>query len=86
MSKVNRVSVDKAALLKKFGERLKSLRLAHGYTNYEDFCYDSGLSRSQASNYELGKTEPRLVNQLKICKTFGITLEEFFSEGFEEKE
>lgn len=68
--------------LKQLGERIKSLRIERGYGNYETFAYENGLPRAQYGRYERGE-DLRYSSLLKIVKAFGITMEEFFSEGFE---
>lgn len=74
---------EKTAETLKLGERIKALRISKGYTNYENFAYDHNISRAQYGRYEKG--EDLLFSSLvKVVKAFGMTLEEFFSEGFEE--
>jgi transcriptional regulator with XRE-family HTH domain len=68
--------------LKKLGQRLKNLRKAKGYTNYEYFAYEHGLPRSQYGRYESGK-DLRYSTLLKLIKIHGMTVAEFFSFGFE---
>ena len=67
--------------IQQLGARIKSYRLAQGYTNAEKYAYEHGISRSQYSQYELGK-DLRFSSLIKLTQAFGITLEEFFSEGF----
>jgi len=87
MSKKNRVYVDRDPLLRKFGKRMESLRENNDdFERLDDFCYVSRLSRSQVDDYEKGKTEPGLVNLQRICDALGVTIPEFFSEGFEDEE
>jgi DNA-binding XRE family transcriptional regulator len=66
----------------KIGARLKSLRIKKGFTSYEAFAYDYGLSRALYGRYEKGK-DLRISSLIKIIKAFDMTLEEFFSEGFD---
>jgi len=68
--------------LKKLGERIKSLRLKKGYTNYENFAYDNDLPRAQYGRYENGQ-DIRFSSLVKVIKALGVTMEEFFSEGFD---
>jgi len=68
--------------LKKLGERIKSLRLKRGYTNYENFAYDNDLPRAQYGRYENGQ-DIRYSSLVKVVKALGVTMEEFFSEGFD---
>jgi len=68
--------------LKKLGERIKSLRLKKGYTNYENFAFDNDLPRAQYGRYENGQ-DIRYSSLVKVVKALGVTMEEFFSEGFD---
>lgn len=68
--------------LSKLGKRIKSLRIAKGYTNYEYFAYEHNISRTQFGRYEKGE-DLRFSSLTKVVRAFGMTLEEFFSEGFE---
>ena len=68
--------------LKKLGERIKSLRLKRGYTNYENFAYDNDLPRAQFGRYENGQ-DLRYTSLVKVVKALGVSMEEFFSEGFD---
>jgi transcriptional regulator with XRE-family HTH domain len=67
---------------KKLGDRIKSLRIQKGYTNYEYFAFEHNISRSQFGRYERGE-DLRYSSLLKVVRAFGMTMEEFFSEGFE---
>ena len=62
-------------------ERVKNLRKKAGYTSYEIFAYDNNITRSQWGRYEKGE-DIRFTSLVRICKIFKISLEEFFSEGF----
>ena len=70
--------------LEKLGNRIRALRIKGGYSNYEHFAYEIGISRSQYGKYEKGHNLTFLT-LVKILKGLDISLEEFFSEGFEEK-
>jgi len=67
--------------LKKLGERIKQLRIKGGYTNYEYFAYENNISRAQYGRYERGE-DLRFGTLVKIISAHGITINEFFSEGF----
>lgn len=69
------------AYLKKLGQRIKQLRLKKGYTSYEYFAYDHNISRAQFGRYEKGH-DLRFTSLIKVLNALEITLEEFFSEGF----
>lgn len=66
------------------GQRIKSLRIKKGFTNYEYFAYEKGFSRAQYGRYENGQ-DLQFTTLVRLVKAFDITLEEFFSEGFEAK-
>ena len=67
----------------KIAERLKALRIKRGYNNYEDFAYENDISRSQYGLYERGKADMRMSSLVKILKALNISIQEFFSEGFD---
>jgi transcriptional regulator with XRE-family HTH domain len=71
---------DKVA---KLGQRIRSIRLSKGYTNAEKFAYEHNISRSQYAQYESGK-DLRFSSLVKLTQAFGMTMEEFFSEGFDD--
>ncbi|MGQ0829921.1 MAG: helix-turn-helix transcriptional regulator [Bacteroidota bacterium] len=68
--------------LLKLANRIKALRVKKGYTSYEYFAYEHNISRSQFGRYEKGE-DLRYSSLLRVAKAFGMTLEEFFSEGFD---
>jgi transcriptional regulator with XRE-family HTH domain len=70
------------ATLKKLGERIKQLRIKKGYTSYEYFAYEHNISRAQFGRYEKGQ-DLRISSLIKVVNALGITLSEFFSEGFD---
>ena len=74
--------MDKAKEVKKLAKRIKSLRIEKGYTSYENFAFDNKIHRAQYGRYETG-TDMQFTSLLKIAKAFEMTLEEFFSEGFD---
>jgi transcriptional regulator with XRE-family HTH domain len=67
--------------MKKVGNRIKQLRLQAGFTSYEYFAYEHDFSRAQVGRYERGQ-DLRISSLIRLVNAFGITLEEFFSEGF----
>ena len=68
--------------LQKLGQRIKDLRIKKGYTSYEYFAYEHNISRAQFGRYEQGQ-DLRFSSLLRIVKAFDISLEDFFSEGFD---
>ena len=70
--------------LERLGMRIKAVRKAKGYTNYEHFAYQNGFNRVQYGRYENG-ANISFKTLVKLVAAFDMTLEEFFSEGFEEE-
>ncbi|GAA5036718.1 hypothetical protein GCM10011506_29860 [Marivirga lumbricoides] len=69
--------------LSKLGNRIKTLRIAKGYTNYEYFAYEHNIPRAQFGRYERGE-DLRFSSLIKVVKAFDMTLTEFFQEGFDD--
>ena len=67
--------------LVKLGERIKYLRIKKGYTSHETFANKHDFNRTQYFRYEHGE-DLRYSSLLKLVEAFGMTMEEFFSEGF----
>ena len=66
----------------KLAKRIKALRIKKGYSNYEYFAFDKEIPRSQYGRYEKGE-DLRFSSLVKVVTAFDMTLEEFFSEGFD---
>jgi hypothetical protein len=79
---VEKVTFDAQDQLIKLGNRIKELRINKGYTSYEYFAYDNNISRAQMGRYEKGQ-DLRFTSLAKVVNALGISLEEFFSEGFD---
>lgn len=69
-------------MLEKLSNRLKELRKAQGYTNYEQFAFDHGLPRAQYGRYEKGQ-DLRFSSLVKVLTALDVSLKDFFAEGFE---
>lgn len=69
--------------LKKIGNRMRQIRKAKGYKNYEHFAFQHELNRAQYGRYENG-ANMSIKTLLKILAAFDMTLAEFFAEGFED--
>lgn len=67
--------------LLKLANRIKQLRIKKGYTSYEIFAFENGINRAQFGRYERGE-DLRYSSLLKVCSALGVTIKEFFSEGF----
>lgn len=76
---------SKEEVLKKLGKRIKELRIAKGYSSYEYFAYEHNISRAQYGRYEKGE-DLRFSSLSKVITALGITIKDFFAEGFEEIE
>lgn len=57
------------------------MRIQNGYTSYETFAYEHDIARAQFGRYEKGE-DIRFSTLIKVINAFGLTVEEFFSEGF----
>jgi transcriptional regulator with XRE-family HTH domain len=68
--------------LKKLGDRIRALRIRKGYNNYESFAYDNNIARAQYGKYEKGENLT-YASLLKVIKALGLSVKEFFSEGFD---
>jgi transcriptional regulator with XRE-family HTH domain len=75
-----KISVEEQ--IKNLGKRITQLRKKKGYSNYEFFAYENRIGRSQYGRYERG-TDMQFSSILKLIEMHGMTLKEFFSEGFE---
>jgi transcriptional regulator with XRE-family HTH domain len=73
---------DKAQELEKLGKRINALRIAKGYSSYENFAFDHKIPRAQFGRYENGE-DLRYSSLLKVIAAFDMTVVEFFSEGFD---
>ena len=82
MKKSQKKVLDTSRELTRLGDRIKALRIKSGYTSYETFAYDHDIARAQFGRYEQGQ-DLRFSTLIRIISAFGMTVEEFFSEGFD---
>jgi len=68
--------------VQQLAKRIRSIRKAKGYSNYEYFAYENNFPRAQFGRYEQGE-DLRYTSLMKVIKAFGMTPKEFFSEGFD---
>lgn len=54
---------------------LKKLRKVYGYTQ-KSFAKEIGITRQAYASYEEERSEPNLRVFLKMCRIFGVTMEE----------
>jgi transcriptional regulator with XRE-family HTH domain len=71
-----------AEMKQRLAARLRLLRKQKGYSNYEQFAYEHNFSRSQYGRYEKGE-DLRFSTIIRLAQAFGMSLKEFFAEGFE---
>lgn len=69
--------MDRLVFKKKVGKRLRELRIKAGYSSYEAFAYENGLTRQTVGRAEVGDnlkfdTFVDMLNALKVSP------EEFF--------
>ena len=64
-----------------FGEKLKSLRTLHGFTQKE-LGKKLGVSDATTTYYEKGEREPKRATLFKLADIFGVSINYFF-EGME---
>jgi transcriptional regulator with XRE-family HTH domain len=69
--------------MKNLGKRIRALRKAMGYTSAENFANDKGFPRATYSKYENGRNL-EFITLVRLASAFGMTLKEFFSEGFDD--
>jgi len=77
--------VTKDVLARKhFGKRLKALRKKSGHSSQLGFAYENGFNVRRFGSWELG-ADIKLSNIVRICDALGISIAEFFSEGFDKR-
>ncbi len=65
--------------LKEIGRKVKKLRIAAGYTSYEQFAVKNNIGRKQYWRIEDG-SNITLITLIKILTLLDISLEEFFKD------
>jgi transcriptional regulator with XRE-family HTH domain len=75
---------EEEKLLRLIGKRIRELRIDKGYSSQESFAYDANIPRAQYGRYEAG-TNITILSLNKIIKFHKMTIEEFFSQGFEKR-
>jgi transcriptional regulator with XRE-family HTH domain len=69
-------------LIEQLAARIRQLRKDAGYSSFEEFANDRGIHRAQFGRYEKGQNM-RYTSLVKVAGLFGMTLQQFFSEGFD---
>ena len=72
-------SYDKAS--KEIGEKLKAIRIAKGFTSYENFALENNIDRKQYWRIENGHNLT-LKSLIKILDIHKISLKKFFGDNF----
>jgi len=70
--------------LKNLGERIKQIRKAKGFSNYEKFAHQHDFNRSSYGRFESGE-DIRFSSLLRVLDAFDMDIQDFFAEGFEKK-
>jgi transcriptional regulator with XRE-family HTH domain len=65
-------------ILKKFGKRVKALRLEKGITSQMALANKAGLDRTYVGGLERGERNVALINISKIAKALGVDLTDLF--------
>lgn len=60
------------------GKKLRELRIASGFTSYENFAVEFDLARKYYWEVEKGKVRPSVSYIQKVLSFHNITLSEFF--------
>ena len=72
-------SYDKTS--KEIGKKIKAIRIAKGYTSYENFALENDIDRKQYWRIENGQNLT-LKSLIKILDIHGLSLKKFFNENF----
>lgn len=72
--------MNEARELKKIGDKLKKLRIKKGFSSYEKFAIEYGLSRMHYWRIEEGKTNITIRSLITILSIHKISIEKFFAE------
>lgn len=63
---------------KQIGKRIKEIRLSLNLSQ-EDCALNSGLNRTYFGSVERGERNISVINLNKICKSFKVSLKDFFN-------
>lgn len=70
--------VKETDILKKFGKRVRNLRIKKGITSQMELSLKAGLDRTYIGGIERGERNVALINIEKIAKTLGVSIEDLF--------
>ena len=62
-----------------FGDRLQAIRHSNGLTQ-EEFAQQLNVSRQAVSKWESSRGYPEIEKIIYICNTYGVTMDELFSD------
>ncbi len=65
-------------ILKRFGKRVRTLRLQRGISSQMTFAMKTGLDRTYIGGVERGERNVGLKNIEKIARALGVSLDELF--------
>ncbi len=65
-------------ILKKFGKRVRELRIEKGFSSQVEFAVKSGIDRSYIGQVERGERNIALIMIEKIAKTLKVSVSELF--------
>jgi ribosome-binding protein aMBF1 (putative translation factor) len=74
--------INKQDAIQDLADRIRSLRRKQGFTSYVHFASKHKIPRTLVGRFETGQ-DMRYISIVRVAHAFGMTLEEFFSEGFE---
>jgi len=75
-------TLDATKEMQQLGARIRAIRKLKGYTSFEKFANEHDIHRTQWGKYETGE-DMYVSTLMKVIKVLDISIEEFFSEGFE---
>jgi transcriptional regulator with XRE-family HTH domain len=70
--------IKESDILKKFGSRIKNLRLKKGINSQMKLSFRAGLDRTYIGGIERGERNVALINIERIAKALDIKLDELF--------
>jgi len=70
---------DFDSLISEIAKKLKELRIAAGYTSYENFAWDNGINRMQYWKMEKGETNFTMKSLHRVLLAHNLSLAKFFS-------
>lgn len=65
-------------ILKKFGKKVREIRLRKGISSQMTFAHKAGLDRTYIGGIERGERNVGLKNIEKIAKSLNVSIEELF--------